>query len=241
MALLHLELGDAVAQQPADAVGALEHHDVVTGARELLRGREARRSGADDGDALARLHVGDLRRDPPFGPRAVDDLDLDLLDRDRVLVDAEHARRLARRRAEATGELGEVVRRVQPLDRVAPVVAVHEVVPVGDEVAERAAVVAERDAAVHAAPGLPLQRVARERLVHLVPVVHAHRDGTPRRGLTRPLEEAGRLTHARPPSPCGSSPPRTGPRRPPRASRRARACSPAASPCGTTRRRSPTR
>ena len=32
VALLHLELGDAVAQQPADAVGALEHGDVVAGA-----------------------------------------------------------------------------------------------------------------------------------------------------------------------------------------------------------------
>ena len=32
VALLHLELGDAVAQQPADAVGALEHDDVVAGA-----------------------------------------------------------------------------------------------------------------------------------------------------------------------------------------------------------------
>ena len=161
VALLHLELGDAVAQEAADAVGAFEHDDVVARARELLRGREARGPGADDRDPLARLHRGVHRGDPPLVPRAVDDLDLDLLDRDRVLVDAEHARRLARRRAQATGELGEVVGGVEPLDRVAPVVAVDEVVPVGDEVAERAAVVAERDAAVHAAPGLGHERVAR--------------------------------------------------------------------------------
>jgi hypothetical protein len=45
VALLHLELGDAVAQQAADAVGALEHHDVVPGAGELL-GR-ARPAGPD--------------------------------------------------------------------------------------------------------------------------------------------------------------------------------------------------
>ena len=68
---------------------------------------------------------------------------------DRILVDAEHARRLARRWAETAGELG-VVRGVQSLDGVAPTVAVDEIVPVGDEVAQRAAVVAERDAAVHA-------------------------------------------------------------------------------------------
>ena len=97
---------------------------------------------------------GGCGRDPALVPGPVDDLDLDLLDRDRVLVDAEHARGLARRRAQPAGELGEVVGGVQPLDRVVPVVAVDEVVPVGDQVAERAAVVAERDAAVHAAAGL---------------------------------------------------------------------------------------
>ena len=53
VALLHLELGDAVAQQAADAVGALEHHDVVAGARELLRGGEPGGPGADDRDPLA--------------------------------------------------------------------------------------------------------------------------------------------------------------------------------------------
>src|SRR3546814_5913420 len=39
VALLHLELGDAVAQEATDAVGPLEHDDVVPGSRELLGGR----------------------------------------------------------------------------------------------------------------------------------------------------------------------------------------------------------
>ena len=140
--------------------------------------------------------VGHDRLDPALAPRPVDDLDLDLLDGDRVLADAEHARGLARRRAQPAGELGEVVGGVQPLDRVAPVVAVDEVVPVGDEVAERAAVVAERDAAVHAAPGLELQRLVGERLVDLAPVAQAHRHRPAGRRLAAPLQEAGRLTHA---------------------------------------------
>ena len=152
--------------------------------------------GADHGDPLAGLHRRDLRRDPALVPRPVDDLDLDLLDRHRVGVDAEHARRLARRRAQPAGELGEVVRGVQPVDGVAPVVAVDEVVPVGDQVAERAAVVAERDAAVHAAPGLGLRRGRREVLVDLLPVAQPHRHRPPRRQLAIPLQEAGRLTHA---------------------------------------------
>ena len=85
----------------------------------------------------------------------VDDRVLDLLDRDGVaLADLEHTRRFARRRAEAPGELGEVVRGVQLRDRLAPAIAIHEIVPVGYQVAQRAAVVAEGDPAVHAASAL---------------------------------------------------------------------------------------
>ena len=100
---------------------------------------------------------------------------LDLLDRDRVLVDAEDARRLTRRRAEPPGELGEVVGGLQPVERVRPVAAEHEVVPLRDQVPERATDVTERDPAVHAPRRLVLQGGVRERLVDLVPVTQAHR------------------------------------------------------------------
>ncbi len=59
--LLHLELGNAVAQQAADAVGPLEHRDRVPGARELLRCSQTRRTRPDDGDLLA----GEVRRRAP--------------------------------------------------------------------------------------------------------------------------------------------------------------------------------
>ena len=55
MMLLHLEFGDPVAQQPADAVIALEHFHIVAGACELLRRCEPGRAGSDDGNALAGL------------------------------------------------------------------------------------------------------------------------------------------------------------------------------------------
>ena len=143
---------------------------------------------------------GDLRRDPAFVEGAVDDRDLDLLDGDGLGVDAEHARGLARCRAEPAGELREVVGRVQPLDGGPPVVAPGQVVPLGDQVAERAAVVAERDAAVHAATGLPVQLVGVLRLVDLVPVHDAYVDRATRGQLAlRRREEALRVSHARPP------------------------------------------
>ena len=154
-----------------------------------------------------------LRHDPAFVPRPVDDLHLDLLDASTgsVLMPSTHAA-LARRRAQPAGELGEVVGGVQAIDRVAPVLAVDEVVPVGDQVAERAAVVAERDAAVHAATGLELQRVVREvarRPPSSRAAASSHR--TARRRLPHPLQEPGHLTHGWPPSPsisvCSSSRP----------------------------------
>ena len=100
-----------------------------------------------------------LRRDPAFGKAAVDDRVLDVLDRDRRIGDAQHAGAFARGRAGAAGELGEVVRLVQPVERVLPAALVNEVVPLGNEVVDRAArfALAERHAAIHAAGALRAQ------------------------------------------------------------------------------------
>ena len=156
-ALLELELRNAVAQQSADAIGALEHRDGVAGAIQLRGGREAGRARSRRRRRAGRCAIsGGCGDDPAFVERAIDDRHLDRLDRDRIVVDAEHARAFARRRAQAAGELREVVRRVQPIDRRLPAIAIDEIVPVGDQVAERAAAVAERNAAVHAARGLIL-------------------------------------------------------------------------------------
>src|SRR5207247_8311320 len=112
-------------------------------------------SSCDRASGSRRRRLGD---DPALLPRTIDDRQLDLLDRDCVaLLDLEHARRLARSGAETAGELREVVRAVQLVDRLAEPVAVDEVVPVRDQVSERAAVVAERNAALHAAGALVLE------------------------------------------------------------------------------------
>jgi hypothetical protein len=102
---------------------------------------------------------------------------------------------IARRRAEAPGELGEVVRRVQLVDRLAPAVAVDEVVPVGDQVAERAAVVAERHAALHAARALLAQTLDRQRGEELSVVANALARIAFRRVDPLDLEEPAELAH----------------------------------------------
>ncbi len=158
--LLDLEVRHAEADEPADRLVALEQGHAMARSAQLLRGRHACRPRADDRDRLARFAIatGRLRRHPTLAPCTVDDRVLDLFDRDRVtLADLEHARRLARGGAQPAGELGKVVRRVQLGDRVLEAVAVDEVVPVGDQVAERASVVAKRHAAVHAARALVAQ------------------------------------------------------------------------------------
>ena len=156
--LLHLEVGDAVAQQAADAVALLEQGD-LRGRRAPAAGRRRGRRGRSRPPPRAGRSgsAGTCGSIQPSRPAAVDDLALDGLDGHRVVVDVERAGRLAGRRADAAGELREVVGGVQGLQRRAPLVAVDQVVPVGDQVVDRAALVTERDAAVHAARGLALQ------------------------------------------------------------------------------------
>ncbi|OIQ88657.1 hypothetical protein GALL_294800 [mine drainage metagenome] len=194
--LLHLEVGNAVAQQAADAVVLLEHGHVMPGARQLLRGRQAGRAGTHHGDALAGLVGRRLRHDPTHLPALVDDGVLDRLDAHRGLVDAQGAGRLARRGADAPGELGEVVGRVQRVQRAAPVALPHEVVEVGNDVVHRAAVVAEGDAAVHAAPGLDLGLVVRQFVDEFLPVLEARRGRLVALLLAFEFHESGDFSHA---------------------------------------------
>ena len=198
--LLHLELGDAVAEEAADAVRALVDRDRVARPRELLRGGQARRARADDRDRLAGETLGDLRGDVPGVPRLVDDRDLDVLDGHGGLVDAEDARRLARGGAQPARELREVVRGVQALGGGLPVLAVRVVVPLGDEVPQRTAVVAERDTAVHAARGLRGDdRQQRARNVDLVPVLETHLHRTSPGDLASVVQKALGISHWSPP------------------------------------------
>ena len=60
--LVELHVRDAVHEQSARAVGALEDRDRVAGAVELGGGGQAGGAGADDGDLLAGAHGRGLRR-----------------------------------------------------------------------------------------------------------------------------------------------------------------------------------
>ena len=113
MILLHLEVGDAVAEQAAGMGVLLVDMHVVAGAGELLGRGKSGRTGADDGDALAGLRLRRLRPHPALGEGLVGDGAFDRLDGDRHVDDVERAGGLARRRADAAGHLGEIVGRVE--------------------------------------------------------------------------------------------------------------------------------
>src|SRR5262249_33278371 len=124
----------------------------------------------------------------------------------------EHARAFAWSRAQPSRELGEVVGRVQSIDRGAPSIAVDEIVPIGNEISQRTAAVAEGNAAIHAARGLILQAGFRKRQVDLVPVVHAIANRPRRMLLALDFDEPRDLTHCSPPPPVPGMSPRVLPR-----------------------------
>ncbi len=193
--LLQLRVRDTEAEQPAEPFVALEHGDRVPNLVELVGRRQARGPRTHDRDLATGAVVGWVRRDPTLLERMVDRPVLDLLDHHRVVVDRQHARGLARGRADQTRELGKVVGRVQLIDRLAPIAGAGQIVPIGDQVAERTCVVTERHPAVHAARGLLAELILGQRLVDLAVVADAL--GRVPLGRRHPvhLEETARVGH----------------------------------------------
>ena len=184
VALLHLELGDAVAQQPAGLVVPLVDGDVVAGPGELLGRGQPGRTRPDDGDPAAGAcgSGGTGFTHSSSQARSMIETSTCLIVTGSELMPSTHAasQGAGHRRPVNSGKLLVACRR---LDRRLPLVPEDQVVPVGDDVAERAAVVAERDAAVHAPAGLGAEPVGLERLVDLPPVPQPDRDGPARREL----------------------------------------------------------
>jgi hypothetical protein len=124
---------------------------------------------------------------------------------------------------------------VQLIDRLAPAVAVDEIVPVRDQVPSGTAVVAERHPAFHAAGALVPQLEQREGAHELAHVVHALLRIALEWLRARDLEEGTELTHQRASSSVSAvkkppPPVETGCRRARSRGRQARACNRVASP-----------
>jgi len=95
-----------------------------------------------------------LWHNPALCPAFVDDGVLDGFDAHGRTVDVQGTGCLARSGADAASNFRKVIGGVQHVQCFFPLLAVNQIIPVGDDVVDRAAVVAERDAAIHAAGGL---------------------------------------------------------------------------------------
>src|SRR5512134_662145 len=195
--LFHFEVRNPVAEQAADAIGLLEQRHAMAGARQLLRCRQPRRTGADDRHRLARFDYRQDRGHEAFVEAAVDDVPFDDADGDGLFVDAAHAGAFAGSRTETAGKFRKVVRAVQRLQRVIPAATINEVVPLGNQVDDGAAGVplAEGHAAVHTTGALDLEFVLGDGLVHLLPIEHAQLDRLPLRALAGVFHETLRVSH----------------------------------------------
>src|ERR1700682_2368978 len=134
--LLHFELGNAVTQQSADAVGLLVDRDRMSGAAQLLGRSQSRRTRTDDRYFFSTANLRGFRTDPTLEKAALHNIFLVLLDRDWRLVDAQYARCLARSGTDAAGKLGKVIGRVQLSNSFLPASAINQIVPVGDKIAD---------------------------------------------------------------------------------------------------------
>ena len=203
---VELHVGDAIHEEATGAISALEDGDAVASAVELRRGGKAGRAGANDGDLLTGANLGRLRHNPALVPTAVNDGRLDVFDRDGGLVDAKDARTFARCGTHAAGEFRKVVCLVQALQRLLPTAAIDEIVPLRDQVVNRAAAghatdelagVAERHTAVHAARALRAELLFLHLVVKLLPVADALGRCAVHGKFAEIFDEAGGFAHGR--------------------------------------------
>ena len=192
----HLEIGNAVTQQAADAIRLLEHNHLVADARELLRGGKTRRARADHGDALAGFALGRLRCNPTHLPTLVDNRVLDRLDTDRVVVDVERAGCFTRGRTNAPGEFRKIIGGMQCVQCFPPILPIHQIVEIRNDVVDRTTGLTKRDAAIHAARTLRFRFVVVQMKNELLIIFQAFRGRERRFAQSLIFQKSGWLAHA---------------------------------------------
>ena len=196
-ALVELEIGNPIAQQPADARVFFEERHAVARACELLRGGHPGRAAPTDSDGFARLRRGRLWRDPPFAEPPLDNLQLDVADRNRFEIEVQRASRFARRGANPPGELGEIVGLMQDVARLLPAAEVDHLVEFRDAISQRTTeIVAERNPAIHAPFGLGGDLLGRHHFIDFAIVTASLGDVAVRRFESVVFEKSCRIGHA---------------------------------------------
>ena len=200
-----LHVGDAVHQQAAHPVGPLENGDGVASDVEVFGHGKAGRAAADDGDALAGAGGGRGGVEPALCVARFHDGVFVLADGDAAAGHvAAGARRLTQGRADPARELREAVGGTKSVERQLPFALIDQVVPLRDQVVQRAtgghaadhhARLTEGNAAVHAAGRLCLLLLAGEPDVKFVEVFDALQRRNIAAGLARIIHKSSGLAH----------------------------------------------
>ena len=168
----------------------------MPGTAELLGGCQPSWPGSHHGHRFAGQSGRRQRLNPILLEGLINNGHLHLLDGHCGLVDAQHTRGFTGRRAKPAGPLRKVIGGMQALRRFLSFIPPGEVIPLGDEVSQRAALVAERHPTIHAASGLALEHCLFLPLINFFPVHDAHRYRAPGLGdAFAVLQETLRISH----------------------------------------------
>ena len=167
----------------------------MPGASKLLCCSKTRRPGANDSDVLAGVESRHNRLHPTLIETAFNDGQLDVLNGHRIVVDAEHTTALTRCRTQAARPLGKVVGGVQALESLVPAVLTNQVIPLRNDVAQRAGRVTERHATVHTTGRLLLHLPVASLLIDLFPVHQTQRNRAMSRLFALEFHETLRISH----------------------------------------------
>src|SRR5690606_21218832 len=174
--LLDFHLGNAVGQQPADAVCAFIYRDAVSVLIEYACTCQSRRPGADYGYLLAGATGRGIWLHPTFLEGTIDDRPFDVLDCHRRFMQSGYTASFTRSGTSASGKLREGIGQCQAFISFLPSSPIDQVIPFRNEIVDRAAcrhagecasVLAERHGAVHAAGSLLAKHVLLRKTGHL--------------------------------------------------------------------------
>ena len=167
----------------------------MPGTRQLLRRGKPGGTGPDDRHFLAGLHPGRLGNDPPHLPALIGNGMFNGFDPDGLIVDIQRTGFFARRRTDTPGELRKVVGRMQDFQCLLPISPVNQIVPVRNDVIDRATVVAEGDSAIHATRPLHARLFIVECCDELAIVLEARLCRLIRFRQTLTFQKSSRLSH----------------------------------------------
>src|SRR3989338_5604317 len=117
-----------------------------------------------------------MRLDPPLFIGAFNNRNFNILDSNGRICDPQNARVFTRSRTHPAGKFWEIICFMQPFDRFFPPFLKDKVVPVGNNIAYRASLLAKGYPAVHTARALGLDRLRGHFFIKFPPMLETLTD-----------------------------------------------------------------